>query len=243
MESRDTTNRLLSNHFIKVVVANYQEDIHIPPHLTLHTALLIHKIRFAITQFTKELSDDAFFQSEVFKSAPKLDEVLPLMELIADRSMVLASTRKTRDKALAVVRYTVELLFPCVTNRKVKIFIPILEKISSHLDGRNSAISFACGDIMKKKTSGSFTNASLILRLGIIQIQSSLHWKELIMGKSERVQEAKSLIYWLLLHAAQDSLFNKSQLLLCKIDFWNTAISTHNKIQNKRLSLKRKADN
>ena len=240
MESHNTVPRLPSSHFIKVTLNNYQEDISMPPHLILHAALLTHKIRFAITHFTKELTNEAFFQSEVFKNAPKLDEILPLLEIIADRSMVLAQNRKIRDKALAVVRYTMELLFPCLASRKVKIFVPMLEKIANHFDARNSAIAFACGDIFKEKSNGSVTNASLTLRLGIIQIQSAMHWKELVLGKPERVQEAKALIYWLLLYATNDTLFNQSRLNLCKIDFWNVALETHNQIRAKRTSLKRK---
>ena len=239
METKTSTPRLVSNNFVEVVIPNYVVNINLSPTLILKTGLLIHKLRYSVTALSKEMSDDRFFQTEVFKSAPKLDEILPLFQFVAEKGLVFATTKRIREQALAVIKYTTELAFSCILDVKVKNLIPTMELIANQFDAKNSAIAFVCGDVSIHVDEGMANGGGkgIKLRLGLMQIQSSLQWRELVNGNPKRVQEAKALIYWLVLHAKQNSLENVGQLRLAKTSFWKNALTiqqTDSNLQRKR---------
>ena len=218
MESRTNMPRLVSNDFISITMTNYVEDVNLPPTTILRAGLLLHKIRYSVSTLSKELDNDIFFQSEVFKSAPRLEEVLPLCKFVAEKRMLFTSTKKVREKALAVIRYTAELLFTCLEDKKIRTFIPLLESINTQFDAKNSAISLVCGDVSFEKNKNG--GKSLVLRLGLIKLNSIGHWRELINGNSKRTQEAKAIIFWLLLHAKQNTLLDIPKLQIANTPFW-----------------------
>ena len=239
MDTGTSTPRLVSNNFVEVILPNYVINVNLSPTMILRTGLLIHKLRYSVTALSKEMSDDKFFQMEVFKSAPKLDEVLPLFQFVADKGMIFASTRRIREQALAVIKYTAELAFSCILDPKVKNLIPTMELIATQFDAKNSAIAFVVGDVNIYTDEDAVGNGGkgIKLRLGLMQIQSSLQWRELVNGNPKRVQEAKSLIFWLVLHAKQNSLENIGQLNLAKTTFWKRALTiqqTDSNLQRKR---------
>ena len=134
MSFESTTPRLVSSDFAAITVSPYEEDVNIPPSTILRAALLLHKIRYSVSELSKELSDDEFFQSEVFRSAPRLEEVLPLVKFVSDKMMLFTPSRLVREKSLAVIRYVAELLLSCLNNKRVLEYIPLLEAISNQID-------------------------------------------------------------------------------------------------------------
>ena len=222
MDAHTSFPVLKTDAFIVIRLKEYVDDVNMEPCTILTAGLLLHKIRYSISVLIKEITDEQFFQTEIFMVAPNLEDVWELFRLVVDRSLIFSNTDRVRRKALAVVKYFAELLMTSLSNRDIYNTIPVLEKLSAQFDAMGATISLTCGDISFEKTGGK--RSALKLRLGVLILQSSRVWRELLDSDPKRLQEAKSVLYWLILHADQNSLSKPHNLSLTKTTFWKQAL-------------------